>query len=376
MRFKTVDGLRGIAALAVVFFHLNAALVRTYGDWAPAWIQTLFAHGYLGVDVFFVISGFVIAYSIRNAVPSLGFLGRFGLRRSIRLDPPYWAAIFLEIGAIWLGLRLGLADAPLPSTPQVVSHFVYLQNLLGYGDIVDIFWTLCFEIQFYLGLVLLLLLHRKLEQQVGPRPARVLGTAALASLFLISVAARYGVFGVHLHPGFALIRWFQFFLGVCVFRVVVGRNSWRLLIAPALVIVAAVLAQGQQWYQLLPIGVAGLLLWAYRRDQMTVTLSNRFIQFLGAISYSFYLFHATIGWRLIRALGMWLGPAVPRPLLLVLFIAAVGICILVAWIAWMVLERPALRLSRWIRLGGEDRESGQPATAPVAAASSFASDKT
>ena len=80
MRFRTIDGLRGIAAMAVVLFHLNEATVLTYGPWVHRSIASLLAHGYLGVDVFFVISGFVIAYSVRNADLSLGFVGRVEYR--------------------------------------------------------------------------------------------------------------------------------------------------------------------------------------------------------------------------------------------------------------------------------------------------------
>jgi len=203
-RFKTVDGLRGIAALAVVCYHLNGAILETYGKWLPGPAAWLLSHGYLGVDIFFVISGFVIAYSVRNAERSLGFLGRFAVRRSIRLDPPYWAAILVEIAVLWAGLRWGLAEAPLPSVRQFLSHFLYLQNILGYGDIINIFWTLCFEIQFYLGLVLLLLVHRRIELHFGARSARLLGGLVLAGLFLYSLAVRFEVFGLSIHPSVAL----------------------------------------------------------------------------------------------------------------------------------------------------------------------------
>src|SRR5438477_5151495 len=146
MRLKTVDGLRGIAALAVVFYHLNLAARLSYGHWTPAWVDWLLHQGFLGVDVFFVLSGFVIPYSVRSGTFTLGFLGSFVIRRSIRLDPPYWVAIFLETGLIWLSLRGGASDASLPSATQLLAHFFYLQNLFEFGDIVPIFWTLCYEV--------------------------------------------------------------------------------------------------------------------------------------------------------------------------------------------------------------------------------------
>ena len=77
-RLALIDGLRGIAAMLVVLFHFCA--VAHLAD-VPV-LGWLFAHGNFGVEVFFVISGFVIAYSVRNAQHTLPFLGRFALRRS------------------------------------------------------------------------------------------------------------------------------------------------------------------------------------------------------------------------------------------------------------------------------------------------------
>ena len=87
-RFLFVDGLRGFAALAVVLFHLLIAVNQTAGDWIWPVFEKLFSYGHLGVDMFFVISGFVIRLSVRNAEHTLGYLFRFAVRRSIRLDPP------------------------------------------------------------------------------------------------------------------------------------------------------------------------------------------------------------------------------------------------------------------------------------------------
>jgi len=186
LRFRTIDGLRGIAAMAVVIFHLNAATRVTFGEWLPPTVEWIFRSGHFGVDIFFVISGFVIAYSIRSAAPTIAF----ARRRSVRLDPSYWTAIFLEIAVQAIVIRFAFSDAPLPSLGQVFSHFLYLQNLLGLGDIVDIFWTLCFEIQFYLALVLFLVLRRQLDGWLGRPTAEWLATTALSVLRNLSTALR------------------------------------------------------------------------------------------------------------------------------------------------------------------------------------------
>ena len=80
-RLQLVDGLRGIAASMVVLFHFWGNLPDASRDIVPGFLHWPFEHGNLGVDVFFVLSGFVIAHSIRNAVPSASYVARFALRR-------------------------------------------------------------------------------------------------------------------------------------------------------------------------------------------------------------------------------------------------------------------------------------------------------
>jgi peptidoglycan/LPS O-acetylase OafA/YrhL len=115
-----------------------------------------------------VLSGFVIAYSVRSGTYTLDYLGSFVVRRSIRLDPPYWVAIFMESTLIWLSLWMGISVGSLPSPGQFLAHFVYLRNLLGLGDIVAGFWTLCYEIQFYVFLIVLLVVGHGLRTRIDP----------------------------------------------------------------------------------------------------------------------------------------------------------------------------------------------------------------
>src|SRR4030095_167086 len=97
LRFRTIDGLRGLAALTVVIFHLHGQVAWTARDWLPRGLAAVMERSFAGVDVFFVISGFVIAYSVREGSYTWNYLTRFAARRAIRLDPPYWFAIFLEV---------------------------------------------------------------------------------------------------------------------------------------------------------------------------------------------------------------------------------------------------------------------------------------
>lgn len=65
-RFEFIDGLRGLAALSVVLFHLHVAIDHLIPSAFPSYLSQIFSFGYLGIQIFFVISGFVIAYSLRD----------------------------------------------------------------------------------------------------------------------------------------------------------------------------------------------------------------------------------------------------------------------------------------------------------------------
>jgi peptidoglycan/LPS O-acetylase OafA/YrhL len=358
-RVVAIDGLRGVAATLVVLFHLHGAVSRSASNWLWGPLDWVARNGALGVDIFFVISGFVIALSVSKGAPTLAYFGRFILRRSIRLDPPYWSAILLEV----LLLRLTVWFVPdhpvtLPSTPQLLAHFAYLQELLGYGSIVNIFWTLCYEIQFYGFFVGIVVLQPML-------PARLRGPRVIAffcaPLFVISIWTRYWPPAGLLH-GLAINRWFQFFLGVLTYDAVAGTGRLRTLILAWGVLVAAVVAAHQPATQLLAVLVSAWLVATARDARWGWVFTTRPVMLLGAMSYSIYLYHSSVGWRFVTVMqrvipGQWGTPT------------AIGVCVLgiivsigFAAVLWYFIERPCLKLSHRIAL---PRRADQNASVPV-----------
>jgi len=146
-----LDGLRCVAVAMVIFFHLNGYMMEKNG-WATElpWLTPIFGNGYFGVEVFFVISGYIILLPF---VPQPG-AGRkrpdllvFYVRRMVRIWPPY--AIAMTIFLVSLSLRKGGIGQYLPG---YFASLGYLHNLL-FGmpsRIVVVAWTLEIEVQFYL----------------------------------------------------------------------------------------------------------------------------------------------------------------------------------------------------------------------------------
>lgn len=150
-RLAGPDGIRGFAAFWVVLYHMWGAIQRRETHWVPIEVQHFLNNGFLGVDVFFILSGFIIAYSVIGKPVDRFFIPRFILRRSVRIDPPYWFAIGLAIIFIVMKNHFFVEHKePLPSFGSIFAHIFYLQDLLEFNSISSVFWTLCLEFQFYI----------------------------------------------------------------------------------------------------------------------------------------------------------------------------------------------------------------------------------
>ncbi|MEV6967545.1 acyltransferase [Hamadaea sp. NPDC051192] len=141
-RLRVLDGLRLLAALAVVAWHLIAA--PTAG-WAEAGVRDFgpFAavakYGWLGVELFFLISGFVICLSSWGRR-----VGDFAASRVMRLYPAYWLAVLASAAVLAL---FGTREV---TWPQTAANLTMLQNPLGVADVDPSYWTLAVELRFYL----------------------------------------------------------------------------------------------------------------------------------------------------------------------------------------------------------------------------------
>jgi peptidoglycan/LPS O-acetylase OafA/YrhL len=365
-RFQAVDALRGLAALAVVFYHVRGALGRGAQPWLPDLLSQLAEGGRFGVNVFFVLSGFVIARSVRHGSMTPEYFGRFVLRRSIRLDPPYWAAVALEVLLIYSGLALiPSLGTVAPSVPQLLAHVVYLQDILGYGQLIPIFWTLCYEFQFYLALVGILVVGNLLAQWTSQRTASVVLVILFTTLFLASVGAHHS--WIHGVPrGLALDRWYEFFTGVIAWWVVSGVVPLATLFSAWGVNAVFARHPSSLAEVILFVVVSTICLCSARYPAFDSRFNVRPLQFLGAISYSLYLYHASISWRVVSLVRHFAGSSLPAPLGIATIASAVGAAILAGYLGWRFIELPSMRLARRVTLPTRAR-SAPPIPEPVAA---------
>jgi peptidoglycan/LPS O-acetylase OafA/YrhL len=256
---------------------------------------------------------------------------------------------------------------PLPSLAATFSHLIYAQEILGYGHIVPVFWTLCYEIQFYLLLITLLVIWKKARAVMPPRAWRTAGILVLAGLFAISLVLRYSGRHLPIH-GIALERWFQFFLGALTYWVLSKRIGVSYLVVAYASIVAALVAYRADAAQLLPVVVSAGLLVLGRRGLLDSVFASRPLQFMGRISYSFYLIHSPIGWRWISLLERAMGPRFGLVWAWAAFASACAITIGASAVMWRLIESPTMRLSKRIRLPSRSSEPDQATPKPAGAA--------
>lgn len=354
-RFLLIDGLRGVAAMMVVFFHLYDDLQASVHTWIPSILDTLFRNGNLGVDVFFVLSGFAIAHSVRNGTHTPGYLARFALRRSIRLDPPLWVTIAAEIALIQLALRVYPdLGTPVPSLKQVLANVTYTQHFVGIPDIVPGFWSLVYEVQFYLVTVSSLVIWHKLSRRGIPSRRRSLFARTLmAETFIYSALVYLNYLAAPLE-GLFIDRWFQFFLGVLAWAAVTRRVRIRTFLGGWLVVAAIAGVATTTPYRIVSTSAAlatsALLVWAGVFDRMSTVLAGRIAQFLGKISYSLYLLHEVIGWRFVSLCKRLMGSALSPSRGTIVFCAGIAVSIASAWVMYVLVEAPSITLARRVRL--------------------------
>ena len=140
MRFYTLDLMRFFAALAVVLYHYTARPESNSFEVLSGFTK----FGYLGVPLFFIISGFVICASAQNRTAM-----EFAVSRFVRLYPAYWLGIAITVTTvIWLG-------AGEITLIQVLANLTMLNDYVGISDVDGVFWTLQAELKFY-GCIFLL----------------------------------------------------------------------------------------------------------------------------------------------------------------------------------------------------------------------------
>lgn len=358
MRNLGLDLLRIVAAVLVLGAHLE--LPDATGGLLRAWRHG----GWVGVDLFFVLSGFLVSGLLFKEHQRTGKLRvtRFLIRRGFKIYPAFWVMLATTVVLKWLGAR------PIP-TQGLVGELLFLQNYLG--GLWNHTWSLAIEEHFYFGIGIFfgLRLAMKAAEPFAIVPRLFLGVACACQLLRLGNLWWYAEYDHHTWLFATHLRIDSLLFGVLLsylhayarlesrLRVV---PSWLLLTCGGLLLLPAFLYPLEQHRWVPVFGVtlfylgSGCLLLAALRLKESRNPVLLFGGLLGGTSYSIYLWHMPVntwGTRLVtQGLG-WDG------------FAAYAVSYLVGAIAFgfvmsKLVEGPALRVrDRWFPSGGK-RASG------------------
>ena len=309
-RNATIDYLRGLAALMVCVCHYRHTL--------PDQPAAIAKHGEIGVQIFFVISGFIIPYSMEKAGYRLVDFGRFWLKRLVRLQPTFLAALVFTflLSRASSHFKGGAVDFSLSDLAASAVYWrVPSEN--------PVIWTLIVELKYYLFISLLFPLLFSVNDTI--RRLSFLGCMILATLLL---------------PYAETLRHAPcFLLGFAACYLRTGRSTpGEALILSILVIVSAF--TGSSTLQI----AAGVLTSA--AILYLPAIHWKLGTFFGAISYSLYLVHFPLGVKIVNVLL----PRFPGSGHWVLMPVTIVVCSAVAYIFFRSIEEPSAKLSQRIKL--------------------------
>jgi peptidoglycan/LPS O-acetylase OafA/YrhL len=323
-RLEWVEACRAAAALLVVVYHANRLFVKAGGT-EP--LGRLVHFGHAGVDLFFVISGFIILHVHRNDIGQPAALARYVSRRVTRLFPIYWVAL---LARIVLAAVAGHAVGAGRILEELVPYPTDADRLIGVA------WSLEYELVFYL-LFGVLILHRWV------------GWAVFGAWFLLVVGAAVSGAALAVPQAWYFVYDLEFFLGMAV-AWAVGRWPVRdagWLAALGIVgFVATGLAEDWDWldgygpWARVAYGVSGAGI------VMGAALAARvrpwaWIRQLGGASYSIYLFHLPI---ITMVWQIWSRAGAAAPVLGCL--GSVVVAVLVSVGISRMVEYPLMRMAR------------------------------
>lgn len=282
MRLLELDALRGLAALSVVLFHYTTRYQELYGHTTQPLVR--FDLGHHGVNLFFMISGFVIFMTLNKTRRTADFV----ISRFSRLYPTYWAAVCITFALMH---RFELPGKAVPIHVLAVNLTMF-QEMFGVKHVDNVYWTLQVELIFYL--LMLGLFHFRQLKRIELILFIWLGVR-LAYLILPSFAEIEPSYVI----GKLLIQSFIpfFALGIVFFRMRETENRSTQHIA--LIIASMLLIYfGEGFDVFLVACLFTAIFWSFISGRLTILTAAPLV-FLGTISYSLYLLHENIGWAII-----------------------------------------------------------------------------
>lgn len=329
-RLEELDSLRGIAALIVVVFHYT---MHQTGPGHPLQL------GSTGVDLFFIISGFVIFMSLSNVKTAKEFI----INRVSRLYPTYWTCVTCTF-LLNRACTTGSEQYPRATVLEYAANMTMFQHFFRVRDLDDPYWTMIVEMLFYIGMVILF--KKNLLRYIVP-----IGFMLLPVTLMLHALKEYYVVD-KLLDGLIIIRYIPLFFAGILFYKIKGNEKpvWRLYGIVLCCLIAQVLLfkhinrewiMNQMQYALtLVLYFTLFVLFVQNRLKFIVTKPTLFI---GKVSFSLYLIHQFVSLEIVI-------PFLTKQLQINYWIASFGICLpLMIGVAWLITHYIETPMNRWMK---------------------------
>ena len=313
-----LDVLRFAASFMVVLFHLNQAVQPV-----DNWYRDLVKYGWLGVPMFFVISGYCIALSADHTEHARDFL----VRRLLRIFPPYWVSLAIVLAAACFQRYYTGANA-VQGIPRNIEGIIATltlttEPLTAIPTMNWVYWTLTCELFFYLAVAL-----------VGAFPRR------FRVYLLIGVSFASVIIGKSSGPLFFLAQWPAFGLGISAYYFFHYRDRLHYSVPLFVINITALFIKfGYSAYAGFTLATLSLIVLSH-----FFTSGSNFFSVLGQHAYSVYLIHVPVGVNIMGVLAGWYKTQ-PLPNLLGDLVVYALISVL-AWLMYKWVEQPSILAGR------------------------------
>ena len=331
-RLPELDALRGLAALSVCFFHFSTFNYAFFN-------LRYFRFGVTGVDLFFLISGFVIFMSITK----IQQLRDFWIARISRLYPAYWVSIIIAVTSFYF-FRSNTVNL---SPNYVIGNLLMVQPLLRAKDLVEAYWTLYIELNFYLFISAVWYL-KKINNIENTVLAGLLIMLCFNGYYLVSNSALYQQFFISIRGVWPLLSHFHLFAAGIIFYKVYqkGYSVKRVLLITVCFFTILIVHPlgGRVVYflsareHLLVTGFYFFIFFLLVSKKLSF-LKVKWLTFFGTISYSLYLLHQSLGLSLSNYLQKFTGSTLS-------ITTGIGCSVLLAALITYSIEKPILKWSR------------------------------
>ncbi|MES9971382.1 MAG: acyltransferase [Candidatus Thiodiazotropha sp.] len=320
-RLLELDVIRGIASLSVVIYHYLYRYNVLYGhdNYLAQWAQYV-QWGKYGVQLFFIVSGFVIFLTLNKMTKSTDFI----VSRFSRLYPVYWASListFLIVSIFGLdGREVGFSE--------FIVNFTMLQEFINVESVDRVYWTLSIELTFYF-LMFLLFFFRQLQNVEN------------WLLVIVCLAILYGsqiIFIPDIIKKIFILKFIGFFAsGICFYKIWASQSSVKTYLLLSLAFIANICVYGENMILTL---VLIYLVFSIAISGYFKIFTTRPLLFLGSISYSLYLVHQNIGYVAINYFySLSMDP-------LICIVLAISITILISTVLTLLIEKPSIKYIR------------------------------